>query len=532
MSAFAARLPEPTVARQAGGIVLLSGIVLAALTEAIAGTALTLGRSDLIGDTHATPDEFAWLDISYTFMKFIGFLLAPWVVGRVSPRNAAISATLVMGGACGISGLTADLDLLVVLRCLQGFAGGVLLVAGQAALFLAQPAARQPLLQAVFAMGSVVAPATLAPALQGWMIDTQSWEWMFLAVAPLSMAAASVLLLVDDRHMSRVPRRTFDATGLMLVSIGLFCITYVLSQGNRWDWFESKRIIVMTAVGMASLLAFVWHQRHRSRTGLVDVTVFGSEDFCFAFAVSFVAGAALFGSAYLIPSFAVAVLGFTPTEAGLLLLPSGAVFVATLLLAAYLMQARQVPPVATVPFGILAIMVAMWMLSGSTSQSGSDDMMLSLLLRGFGLGLLFLSITLIAFNGLAPRTLTTGIGLFNTGRQLGGLMGVAGLQTFIEHGIATNASLLNAHLMPGSPVLVERLAQTSTALISRGMDAAPASRLAFALLQRSLTGQSTVIAFDSAFTAIALLFVAAAPFLVTFKIVLHAKHGKSIELPS
>src|SRR3546814_15342506 len=66
------------------------------------------------------------------------------------------------------------------------------------------------------------------------------------------------------------------------------------------------------------------------------------------------------------------------------------------LFAAYMMQARGLPPVATVPFGVLSIMVAMWMLSGSNGESGAADMMPAILLRGFGLGFLFLSITLIA----------------------------------------------------------------------------------------------------------------------------------------
>src|SRR3546814_13940427 len=130
--------------------------------------------------------------------------------------------------------------------------------------------------------------------------------------------------------------------------------------------------------------------------------------------LSVCAAAPLFGSVCLIPAFAVSVLAFTPTDSGQLLLPSGALFIAALLLAAYLMQARGVPPFATVPFGIVMIMIALWMLSGSTSESGADDMMAAVLLRGLGLGFLFLSITLIAFSPRNGRHLATGIGQSNT----------------------------------------------------------------------------------------------------------------------
>ena len=514
----AAVVATPSRDRPATGALLVAGIVLATLTEAIASTVLSLGRGDIIGDTYATPDEFAWLDIGYTALKLIGFMAAPWLMSRINPRSLIIGSTLVMGTACAIAAITARLDLLVALRIIQGFSGGTLLVGGQAIIFLAYPRSHQPILQALFAMGSVVAPATIAPALQGWLLDSQSWTWIFFSIVPVALAAAGLLLLADGPTPVKTARRPFDWIGFSLISVTLFCFTYVFSQGSRWDWFEEPRILWLTVIGAATLLAFLGQQVIAKGQGLLDFTLFRSDDFSFAFIVSFVAGAALFGSAFLIPSFAVSVLAFTPTDAGQLLLPSGALFIGALLIAAFLMQVRRVPPIATVPFGILMIMVAMWMLSGSTSESGADDMMAAILLRGLGLGFLFLSITLIAFSNLNSRNLASGIGLFNTGRQLGGLMGVAGLQTLIDHNVAANVAVLGANVTAGVPAVGERLTTTTAMLAARGMDAVAASRAATSLLGRVVTGQSTVIAFDTAFNAVALLFVIAAPVLVAIKI--------------
>lgn len=504
--------------RDRPGAILVTGIVLATLTEAIAGTILSLGRGYISGDAHATPDESAWLDIGYTTLKLIGFMVAPWLMRRVNPRSLIVGSTLVMGTACGIAAVTARLDLLIPLRVVQGFAGGTLLVSGQAIIFLAYPRSQQPILQALFAMGSVVAPGTIAPVLQGWLIDNQSWTWIFFGIVPVALTAAGLLLIAEGPRPVTPVRHPFDWIGLTLIAVALLCLTYVSSQGNRWRWFEEARILWLTAIGAATLLAFLGQQTIVKGRGLLDFTLFRSDDFCFAFIVSFVAGAALFGSAFLIPAFAVSVLAFRPTDAGLLLLPSGALFVGALLLAAFLMQVRRVPPVATVPFGILIIMIAMWMLSGSTSESGADDMMAAVLLRGLGLGFLFLSITLIAFGNLNDRNRASGIGLFNAGRQLGGLMGVAGLQTLIDHHVTTNAAVLGAHVTAGAPAVSERLTTTAEMLAARGMDAVAASRAATNLLSRIVTGQSTVIAFDTAFNAVALLFVFAAPLLVATKI--------------
>lgn len=508
----------PSRNRPATVTLLVAGIVLATLTEAIASTVLSLGRGDIIGDIYATPDEFAWLDIGYITLKLIGFMAAASLMNRIHPSRLLIGSTLIMGTACGIAAVTARLDLLIALRIIQGVAGGTLLVAGQAIIFLAYPRHRQPLLQALFAIGSVVAPATIAPALQGWLLDSQSWIWIFFSVVPVALAAAGLLLLADVPVIVKTTHRPFDWIGFLLISMTLFCFTYVFSQGSRWDWFDEPRIMWLTWIGTATLLAFLGQQVIAKGQGLLDFTLFRSDDFSFAFIVSFVAGAALFGSAFLIPSFAVSVLALTPTDAGQLLLPSGALFIASLLIAAFLFQVRRVPPIATVPFGILMIMVAMWMLSGSTSESGADDMMAAILLRGLGLGFLFLSITLIAFGNLNSRNLASGIGLFNTGRQLGGLMGVAGLQTLIDHNVAANIAVLAANVTAGVPAVSERLATATAMLTARGMDAAAAGRAAASLLARIVTGQSTVIAFDTAFNAVALLFVAAAPVLVAVKI--------------
>jgi len=508
----------PVRSSSATGALLLTGIVLATLTEAIAGTVLSLGRGDIIGDTHATPDELAWLDIGYITLKLIGFVAAPWLMNRIDPRSLIIGSTLAMGMASGIAAMTVRLDLLIALRIVQGFCGGTLLVAGQALVFLRYPRSRQPMLQALFATGAVVAPGTIAPALQGWLIDSQSWTWIFFSIVPLAMAAAGLLLMAEGPMPAKGARRPFDWIGFSLISIAFFCLTYVFSQGSRWDWFEESRIRWLTVTGVVALLAFLGQQALSRGRVLLDFAVFESSDFSFAFIVSFVAGAALSGSAFLIPSFAVSVLGFRPTDAGALLLPSGVPFVGALLLVAVLVQIRRVPPFATVPFGILTLMVAMWMLSGSTGESGADDMMAAVLLRGLGLGLLFLSITLIAFSNLDDRNLAGGIGLFNTGRQFGGLMGIAALQTLIEHHTVANVAALGANVAAGKPAVIERLTTMTAMLMVKGMDAAAAGRAATSLLGRTLAGQSTVIAFDTAFNAVALLFVIAAPVLVGIKI--------------
>ncbi|TIQ96820.1 MAG: hypothetical protein E5X44_07005, partial [Mesorhizobium sp.] len=98
MTAVVIAIPDRN--RPATGALLVAGIILATLTEAIASTVLALGRGDIIGDTYATPDEFAWLDVGYTAPKLIGFMAAAWLMNRVSPRCLIVGSTIAMGAAC------------------------------------------------------------------------------------------------------------------------------------------------------------------------------------------------------------------------------------------------------------------------------------------------------------------------------------------------------------------------------------------------------------------------------------------------
>src|SRR3546814_9178568 len=127
----------------------------------------------------------------------------------------------------------------------------------------------------------------------------------------------------------------------------------------------------------------------------------------------------------------------------------------------------------------------MWMLSGSNGESVAADMMPAILLRGFVLGFLFLSITLIAFSKLPPASVAFGIGIFNIGRQLSGLIGIAVLQTSIDHDLVHNQTVLGAAIQTGSPALAERIAATTDLLVSRGVEASAAAKTATAMVGRA-----------------------------------------------
>lgn len=492
------------------GALLIAGVTLAAATEALTGTLLALGRSDLMGDRLLTPDEFALLDTGYITLKILGFGLAPCLLGRLRPELAVMLALTFMATTCGAAVFAPDPRVLGLLRAAQGFGGGVVLVGAQAILFWSFARGKQALIQALFAIGSVVFPAAVAPAVQGWLIDVHSWHWVMAATVLMSLLSIGLILLSDRPIHAPVARVTFDLGGAALLLAATLPATFVLRQGNRWLWFESSLVIWGTVLAIGAAVAFLRFQR------MLPNDVFGSAQFPFAFCVSFVAGAALFGSAFVIPNFNLNALGTTPAAAGAMLLPSAPVFVLALLGAAFITQRLGVPISVFVPIGIGCVMAALWMLAGSALHSGPQDMTGALMLRGFGLGTMFLALTLMAFGGLPATQMAAGIAIFNIGRQLGGLIGVAGLQTLLDHQVAGNYAILSS----GIEAVPERVSATAAKLEAAGLDPVEALATANRLLAQSITGQSSIIAFQTAFGVLALMFVAAVPYLIAMKILL------------
>lgn len=501
---------------------LTVGVTLAAIGEACASTALSLGQIDLIGDLHASPDQFAWLDMSYTIAKLFAFFLVPWLVTRYPIQRCVQAGVVGITCLCSVAMLTANLEAHIALRALEGLCGGVLLVGGQAMLFRAYPGRTQVVPQGFFAFGAVLMPATFLPALQGWLTDRFSWTWIFASAALISGIALVLLLQIEF-----IPSRDEDDPahlnwiGTTSYLVFLAALTYVLSRGQRWNWFDEPRIMWTSIIGGTALIVFLIQQAAiRREDRFMKPGVFRTDGFIFGVSFAFIAGMVLFGSAEIIPGFAVEVLHFTPTAAGLLLLPSGLMFLCSLSLTVYLIQKCGLDPNFTVPVGLILFMTAMWMLSHSNAQSGVPDLMPALLLRGTALGFLFLSLTIIALGKMSGRLVATGVAMFDTLRQFGGLIGVAGLMTHIEHRATLAANILAAHLTPATPQVGLFLSSASQHLIGRGLDPSSSTRTAAATFAELVKTQALTIGFDAAFFTLRLLILCVIPFAIVLKIVL------------
>ena len=500
---------------------ILVGLSIAVLSDGLNGAVYGIARTQMMGDLHATPDEISWINIAYFAAKLAAFPVAGYWIKRLGAGRAVwMSLGLMLLSSLLVMPLL-PLAAIIAARVLQGAFGALLLVSAQSILFSIYNRRAQGVVQAIFALAIVMAPVTAIPALHGWLVELDAWKAAFALSAVLPLIAAPMLVGISKLGgRSNPPQRPFDWMGFMLFASIIGTATYILLEGHRWNWFEAGHIGLLTILTLAGIMLLLfWILLRQDRLVLLDTSVFRNPDFTFGAVVSLVAGFALFGSAFLIPAFAMKGLGFTPYHAGLLIAPSALAVAGGLLMAGILVSGRRVSPFRFVPFGIAFFLTSLWMLAGTGPDSGLHDMGTALMLRGFGFGLLFLSITIITLNTLAPDQIPTGTGLFNFGRQAGGIFAVSWLSTQLDHGIAVHRNQIGRHLNPSSPLFQERMASFTNALTDQGLDPATASDAAALTMQKTLSEQVAILAFNDAFLLLFGAFIAAVPCILAFKLI-------------
>jgi len=176
--------------------------------------------------------------------------------------------------------------------------------------------------------------------------------------------------------------------------------------------------------------------------------------------------------------------------------------------------ARRFDARALIASGAAIFALAMWQLSQVTSDSGRTDFFMPLILRGVGLGLMFVPLTTVTLAELSRAELPQGTGLYNFFRQLGGSLGIAAVATIVSHDTTQVRAVLSEHVTSMDPGSLSRVAMLSRAFSARGADAGTALQRAYAVLDRQMLGQASVIAYSHTYILAAGLVLALIPLLV------------------
>jgi DHA2 family multidrug resistance protein len=493
--------------------IILVGLITAAILEVLDTTIVNVAMPQMAGNLGATMQEIGWISTGYILSNVIVLPMTAWLSGRFGRKNYLTGSIVLFLVASFFCGTSSSLIQLVLWRIIQGAGGAALLSTAQATLREIFPDEQQGTVQAIYTLGIIAAP-TLGPTLGGWITDNYSWPWVFFVNLPIGLVSAAIVfaLLPDAKHQVRATR--IDFGGIALLAVGLGCLQYVLEEGNAEDWFESALITRLAIVSVLALAALLWWELSpRNRQPIVDLRVLKNRDLAAACFLFIALGFGLYGGIFLFPLFAQNILHFTPTVTGLALLPGGiATGISAVLCGRLLNGSRQaISPKALIIIGMALFIFSMWDLGHLTAESGEMDVRWGLIIRGLGLGFLFIPINLAAFNSLKGAAIAQGAAMLNLMRQLGGSFGIAVLGTYLSHRTAMHYDALSSYLFPQNPLFQQRLQMMTSGMVAKGYDLVTAKKAAYSLLAGTMQVQSTTMSFNDAFLLIGLSVVIVSP---------------------
>jgi DHA2 family multidrug resistance protein len=342
-----------------------------------------------------------------------------------------------------------------------------------------------------------VGPA-LGPPLGGLLVDNASWNWCFeINIAP-GIASFLILtaLLRDPEQASRKP---LDIVGLALLIVGIGAFQYLLSEGERYDWFGDTTIVwcaVLAVIGIGGLI--VWELRG-ARHPIVDIAIFRYRSLAAGVALALVIGAALLGTGYVLPQYVQVSLGFTATLSGLLVLVKALPIAALTLLLAPLTTKLDTRYFIALGFGLTGL-ACFWQGIDTTSLSDFGSFTGALILSGGALAFMYVPISVAVLGAVPHERGGSASAWVNLAIQLGGSISIAMLSTLVDRRTAFHLSALagtvtsaNAHLGP-----IPTLGQ-------------------LAGIAGLVHGQATVMAYADTYYAVALISALAIPLVFVMR---------------
>jgi MFS transporter, DHA2 family, multidrug resistance protein len=462
------------------GIVTVCAMI-ATLMQALDNTIANVALPYIQGSLSATLDQITWVLTSYIIAAAIMTAPVGWLAARFGRKSLFVACLAGFTVASMLCGFAESLTQMVLFRLLQGMFGAALVPLSQATMLDLYPIEQRGSAMALWGMGVMVGPI-LGPTLGGYLTDVYNWRWVFFINLPFGILAIAGMM-VFMKETSRNAALRFDWIGFAVLSMGLAGLQLMLDRGEQKDWFGSTEIVAETVIAALGLYLFLVHLFTAKRP-FITPAIFRDLNFVSGLLVMFAVGMVLLSSSALLAPYLQNLGGYEVSQAGLLMVPRGLGTMLAMLLAGRLIN--RTDPRILMLIGILMIAVSMWWMMGWTPDISVWSLSTTSMAQGFGLGLVFTPLQVVAFATLPVELRTDGTALFSLMRNVGSAIGIS-VTSFL---LAQNTQIMHASIA-AQVTPFNRMLQTGAAYLYWNAATAPG----LAALNAEITRQASIIAY-------------------------------------
>jgi MFS transporter, DHA2 family, multidrug resistance protein len=439
MSADVAAPPAAPSHRGAITICVMLATIMQALDTTIANVALPYMQSTL----GASQDQINLVLTSYIVTAAIMMPATGWLASRFGRKNLFVLSVIGFTATSVLCGMAGSLGQMVLYRMLQGIFGAPLVPLSQAVLLDEYPREKHGSAMALWGIGVMVGPI-LGPTLGGWLTDHYNWRWVFyinLPVGILTFFGLSAYM----KKTAAIPGLFFDWIGFLTLSIAIGALQMVLDRGEQLEWFDSPEIVMEAALAGLAAYLFVVHTL-TARRSFIDLRLFRDRNFVTGMVFIFVVGVILLATLALLTPFMQQLLGYPVLDAGLLLAPRGIGTMFAMFLVGRLIS--RIDPRWMVALGLVLTAIALWQMSRFSLEVTASMLVTTGITQGFGLGFIFIPMSVITFSTLPTDLRTAGTSLFSLSRNIGSSIGISVMIYLLGQNATRAHAILTEYIQP------------------------------------------------------------------------------------
>jgi len=437
-------------------------------------TVVNIAIPSMIEGLHASLDQILWVLNGYILVYAVLLITAGRLGDLYGQRNVFAVGLVVFTAASAYCGLAPDVLHLQIARVIQGTGGALLTPQTLAILTSIFPADRRGAAFGVW--GGVAGIATVAgPTLGGYLVADWGWRSIFYLNVPIGiLALVATFVVIPDMRQGRKHR--LDVIGVALATAGLFAIVFGLIEGQRFQWgtiWGPITIPSMLGAGVGVLALFILWERRQAEP-LMPLSLFRSRNFAIMNWIAVVVSFGMFGLFLPITIYLQSVLGLSALHAGLTIAPMSLVSMVVAPLAGRFSDKIGGKYILFVGCIIVVLGIGSLVLLAGPAVS-PVRFLPSFAVAGLGMGMVFSPMATVAMRNVSPTMAGAASGVFNSFRQLGGVIGSSVVGAILQAQLARSSEFVQA-LRPSLavPMAIMLLGAFSTLLIERRKRARPA----------------------------------------------------------
>ncbi|MGO9357459.1 MAG: DHA2 family efflux MFS transporter permease subunit [Xanthobacteraceae bacterium] len=513
-----------TAAKAVGGSnpwIITILVAFASFMEVLDTTVANVALPYVAGGMGVSADEASWVVTTYLVSNAVILTASGFLARRFGRKAFFITCLILFTISSVLCGFAPNLETLLLFRILQGLGGGGMVPVSQSIVADSFPPEKVGQGFALWGIAVVVAPV-VGPTLGGWISDNFAWQWCFLINGPVGVIAivlSSFILRESDAAAEAHKRfvrqgNRFDLGGFVLVATFLGALEIVLDRGVIEDWFASSFIVAVSSVcALAFALMIPWELTRRAP--MIDIRMVATRQFSASLLLMLSLGAILLSTTQFLPQLVQQNLGYTATWAGLVLSPGGLVTMVMMPIAGRL--SASVQPRYLIAIGAAVCAASMFDMSRLTADVDFWFFATSRLFLNVGIPLIFIPVTVAAYDGIPHEKTDQASSLVNAARNIGGSIGISVANNVLARRQQFHQSRLVELFNPAVTQYTETLKHVSDYFVAMGSTVEQAQQQAIAWIGQQVQMQATFLSYIDVFWILMLIAAAGVPLALTLR---------------